>query len=112
MLTHWGIDVAADKTLSRRATPRGNPGFWVSSSDYPSHLVEKRAQGIILFRLSVAEDGSVSDCHIQQSTRPAAFDKIVCQILSRRARLDPALDASGKPIKSYWRSSFRFQIRD
>lgn len=110
LLTHWGIDVAAHRTLGKRVTPRGNPGSWVSSKDYPGLLLERGVQGIIQFRLLIDADGKVSSCHIQQSTRPAEFDKKVCDIMTKRARFDPALDAQGRPIKSYWRSSFRFMM--
>lgn len=108
LLTHWGIDVAAHRTLSKPPTPTVNPGSWVSSKDYPTHLVAKGVQGIIHFRLLIDADGKVSGCHIQQSTRPAEFDKKVCDIMTTRARFDPALDARGRPIKSFWRSTFRF----
>lgn len=111
LLTHWGIDAAAHKTLIRRAVPAANPGTWVSNNDYPTDLVARGVQGLIQFRLSIDETGKVSQCVIQQSTRPAEFDKKVCQIMMKRARFDPALDAGGKPIKSYWRSAFRFQIQ-
>ena len=110
LLTHWGIDVAAHKSLSRRVMPRSNPGTWVSSEDYPAHLARGGVQGLIQFRLLVDEKGEVTSCHIQQSTRPAEFDKKVCDIMSRRARFDPALDAAGRPVRSYWRSSFRFMM--
>lgn len=110
LLTHWGIDVAAHRTLSKRPTPKGNPGSWVSSDDYPAHLAARGVQGIIQFRLIIDTDGKVSGCHIQQSTRPAEFDKKVCDIMTKRARFEPALDAQGRPIKSYWRSTFRFAM--
>lgn len=64
LLTHWGIDVAAHKALSRRATPRNNPASWMTNDDYPSHLLSKGVQGLIYFRLMISEDGSVSECHI------------------------------------------------
>lgn len=110
LLTHWGIDVAAHRTLTKKPTPSGNPGSWVSNSDYPMHLASQGVEGIIQFRLLIDEAGKVTSCHIQQSTRPAEFDKKVCDVMSKRARFDPALDAQGKPIKSYWRSQFRFVI--
>lgn len=110
LLTHWGIDVAAHRTLTKPPVPSQNPGSWVSSDDYPMHLLDRGVQGIIQFRLLIDADGKVGACHIQQSTRPAEFDKKVCDIMSRRARFDPALDAQGRPIKSYWRSTFRFAI--
>lgn len=108
LLTHWGIDAEAHKSLSRKATPKGSPARWVTSDDYPSQLVARGVQGLIQFRLAIDENGAVSECHIQQSTRPDEFDRTVCRIMSSRARFDSALDAGGKPIKSYWRSSFSF----
>ena len=111
LLTRWGVDVEAHKSLTRPPIPTGNPGRWVTSNDYPSSLVARGIQGNIQFRLTVEADGKVSGCAIQQSTRPVEFDETVCRIMSKRARFDPALDADGKPIKSYWRSSFAFIIR-
>lgn len=110
LLTQWGVDVAAHKTLTRPVAPKGNPQFWVTSDDYPNSQLISGTQGLIQFRLSIDEEGRVSDCHIQQSTRPAEFDRTVCRIMTTRARFEPALDAAGKPIASYWRSSFSFQM--
>lgn len=110
LVSHWGIDVAAHRTLSKPATPKGNPGDWVSPKDYPASQRIRGQEGVIQFRLIVDDKGAVDSCHIQQSTRPAEFDEAVCRIMTERARFDPALDAAGKPIKSYWRSSFRFQM--
>lgn len=110
LITHWGIDVAAHQTLSRPATPKSRPASWLTSDDYPSDLLQKGAQGLIMFRLMIDEAGKVTSCHIQKSTRPVGFDTAVCAALSRRARFEPALDAGGRPIKSYWRSSARFQV--
>ena len=38
------------------------------------------------------------------------FDDAVCAAMMKRARFDPALDKDAKPIKSYWRTSVRFQM--
>lgn len=111
LITHWGIDAESHRSLSRKALPKGNPGEWVYSHDYPIALKARGVQGLIQFRLMIGEGGEVTDCHIQQATRPADFDKAVCAILTKRGRFEPALDAAGKPIKSYWRSSFRFQMQ-
>jgi len=108
LLTHWGIDVPAHRKLKQRPKPKNNPGSWLKPSDYPRDLVAKGAEGIVKFRLMVEETGKVSSCHVQQSTRPAGFDKAVCDTIGRRARFEPALDSEGRPIKSYWRSSARF----
>lgn len=108
LVGHWGIDVEAHRTLLRPASPRGDPSRWMTSSDYPSDLMKRGAQGIVHFRLLIGPDGKPTDCFIQESTRPKGFDDAVCAVMIRRARFDPALDKTGNPIKSYWRSSVRF----
>ena len=110
LLTHWGIDVERHRSLTREATPVGSPGKWLRSTDYPTSLLRKGAQGVVHFRLSVDGEGKVSGCHIQRSTRPAGFDEAVCDALTRRARLEPALDAEGIPIASYYINTARFII--
>lgn len=110
LLALWGLDAAAHRTLTRHVVPHGNPGRWITNADYPDGLVWRGVQGLIQFCLMIEDTGAVSDCVIQQSTRPAEFDKLVCNLLRKRARFAPALDAAGKPIKSYWRSSLTFMI--
>lgn len=110
LLTHWGIDLEAHRKLTRAASPRGNPGTWVTDNDYPRDLIRKGEQGIVQFRLSIGANGRPTQCHIQRSTRPIGFDTAVCDALMRRARFEPALDANGKPIASYWRNAVRFQM--
>lgn len=110
LLTHWGIDLEAHRGLTRVAAPANNPGQWIRPSDYPTDLMVRGAQGLVQFRLSVGADGVPTQCHIQKSTRPEGFDKAACDALMRRARFEPALDANGQPIASYWRSAVRFVI--
>lgn len=108
LVTHWGLDVEAHRRLTRAPAPKGNPGKWVSSADYPSDAIRKGAQGVIPFRLIIGDDGVPTDCRLQRPTEPAEFNDVVCRILMKRARFEPALDAAGKPIKSYWSSTFNF----
>lgn len=110
LLRGWGIDVAAHRTLSRRAVPVGNPGKWLNSSDYPSEMRWEGRQGLVFFRLVVDREGKPASCHIQQSTRPQAFDDAVCRGIMNRARFTPALDAAGQPITSYYLNSVRFMM--
>lgn len=110
LLTHWGIDLETHRGLTRGVEPKSDPGRWLRPRDYPSELVRKGTQGLVQFRLSVGADGKPTQCHIQRSTRPEAFDKAVCNTLMRRAEFEPALDAKGQPVASFWRSTVRFMI--
>jgi len=110
LMTHWGIDVEKHENLSLRARPDGNPGPWVNGADYPLGMLARGKEAIVHFRLSVGETGDPTACHIQQSTRPKAFDDVVCNSLMKRAKFLPALDKDGKAIASYYRNTVRFLI--
>lgn len=110
LMTHWGIDLEKHRTRTRVVTPRTPPSSWISPTDYPSAQLSNGTQGLINFRLGVDETGKPTSCTIQQATQPAGFDKVVCREMLRNARFSPALDAAGKPMASYWRSTVRFAI--
>lgn len=110
LVTHWGLDVEVHRTLTSRAIPRTSPGKWVTNDDYPSEALRKGAQGVVPFRLIVGADGVPTDCLVQRPTEPANFNEIACKLLMKRARFEPALDSTGKPVKSYYSSTFSFII--
>ena len=109
LLTHWGIDVARHKEISRPVAPVDSPANWLKSSDYPREMLAKLQPGLVQVRLIVGADGIPTACHIQQSTDAKGFDDAVCGGMMRRARFDPALDKDGKPIMSYYVNLVRFQ---
>lgn len=109
VLTHWGFDVAKHKTMTRRPTPTSSPGDWVTAADYPTPAVRARVSGLVEFRLDVDEEGKATACHIQKTVRTIGFDDAVCAALMKRASFKPALDADGKPMRSYWRNTVYFE---
>ncbi len=110
LLQHWGLDVERHRAMSRKPVPLQSPGKWITASDYPRGALSKGEQALVYFRLMIGADGSPESCHIQQSGYSAAFDKAVCGNLMKNARFEPALDAAGKPMKSYFRTSVRFAL--
>ncbi len=110
LLLHWGVDVEAHRSLTREATPATSPSKWITNADYPSSMIRSSNQGIVHVRLDVAENGSATGCHIQSATDPEGFSDVVCRLLIRRARFEPALDARGNPISSYYVTSVRFHL--
>lgn len=104
----WGLDVDQQKTLSRK--PIKKPGTWLRSSDYPEAMVRGGYQGVVHFRIIVDEHGKPTSCHIQDSTRPKEFDEVVCRSVMKRAEFEPALDANGRPVRSYWSQTVHFRL--
>lgn len=110
LISVWGLDVERHRNLLQPARPLNEVGKWLVSNDYPIGMIVSGQQAMVEFRLIVGEDGKVESCIIQQSTNPEGFDKVSCQALLRRAKLSPAIDAEGKPVRSYYRNRIRFQL--
>jgi hypothetical protein len=110
LMTSWGVDVERHKTLTRYLEPLSSPEKWVVSGDYPTKMVSEGQPALVQFRLSVGADGVPLSCHIQLTTRPKEFDAAVCHALMRRARFNPALDADGQPLTSYYLNTVRFAL--
>lgn len=110
LLRQWGVDPERHKALTRPATPKTRFTNWITSDDYPRDMLERGSRAVVQFRLHVNEQGEATVCHIQQSTRPAAFDQAVCKALIRNAAFDPALDANGVALPSYWHNTVIFDI--
>jgi hypothetical protein len=110
MVKSWGLDVEQQKHLTARAYPTVPPYNWFTAADYPPEMLRSGNQAIVNFRILVDAAGHASSCVIQTSTRPKAFDDVVCQKVLKRARFHPALGADGKPVPSYWRQSVIFRM--
>lgn len=106
----WGLDIEQQKRLTRKPNPTRPSYEWFNPKDYPPAMIRGGYQGIVNFRLIVDEKGAPTSCNIQESTRPKEFDDAVCKAVMRRARFEPALDAQGKPVPSYWRQTVRFVL--
>ena len=94
----------------RPATPRGNPGNWASTHDYPSRALREEHEGVTRFRLIVSADGRTSHCEVRESSGSLMLDQATCSIIRRRARFNPAIDRAGAAVEGSWSSSVRWQI--
>jgi TonB family protein len=106
----WGLSIEEQKGLTQKAYPSVPSSSWLNSSDYPPEMLKQGYEGIVNFRLIVDASGVPISCHVQSSTRPKAFDDVVCQQVLKHARFHPALDAQGRPVKSYYRQAVYFKL--
>jgi hypothetical protein len=107
LIQSWGYDPAVIKSASRRVAPTGSPANWVTDNDFPSGALGHN--GFLRFRLDVDDKGKVAGCHILDRTDPNDFSKATCDLLTRRARFKPALDAAGNPMRAYYLGSFSWK---
>lgn len=104
-------DASPSPALSRPdPRPKGNPGTWANMNDYPSVALMNQTEGTAAFRVTVGPDGRVTDCVITSSSGSSDLDMATCTNVKRRARFDPALDASGKPTTGKYANRVRWQI--
>ena len=106
LLTHWGIDAIAHRNLSRRVEAEGQQEWAkVIQEKYPGKMLVREQGGIVRVRLIVGTDGRPTSCHMQVRSQDPTFEKTACEGLMKAARFKPALDATGKPIPSYFATS-------
>jgi hypothetical protein len=110
MLASWGVDVEKHKQLLQPTKPLQSPEKWVVSSDYPIRMLSEGQPALVNFRLNIGTDGIPTACYIQATTRPKEFDDAVCKSVMRRAKFSPALDATGRPLASYYQNTVYFRI--
>jgi protein TonB len=92
------------------ASPRGNPGGWITDADYRSSWINRGMTGTAGFTLQIDLSGRVTDCTITRSTGHGVLDEATCKLLERRARFEPARDAAGERTAGTFSSSVSWQI--
>lgn len=92
------------------ASPRGNPGRWITDSDYRGSWINRGYSGVAGFALEIGANGRVNDCRITASTGHAALDAATCRLLTDRAQFNPAKDTSGNSVAGTYRSSVNWKI--
>ncbi len=92
------------------AVPKGNPGNWATSNDYPARALREEREGTTGFRVSVGPDGRVSDCQVTSSSGSPDLDEAACANIRRRARFNPATDGEGQPTSGSYSNRVRWVI--
>jgi protein TonB len=92
------------------AIPRNNPATWVTTDDYRSSWINREMVGAARFRLQISARGKVDSCTITGSSGHSELDKATCDLVTRRAKFEPAKDASGAKVTGSYTSSVRWQL--
>jgi len=94
----------------KSATPKGNPGNWATTDDYPSRALREERAGVTGFRVSVTPDGRAGSCDITSSSGSPDLDQATCSNVLRRARFNPAMDGEGHPTSGSYTGRIRWVI--
>jgi Gram-negative bacterial TonB protein C-terminal len=96
--TYWNMGGEKD---GRIATPAsGGVRRLFSPDDYPTEAMSRHQEGRAQFLLLVDEKGKVAGCHVILASGVPVLDAMGCAILLDRAQFTPALDPSGRPVRS------------
>lgn len=88
----FGIDQQIVDRVAVDAKPL-SPLF--SPNDYPRDALRQGEQGTVGVLAFVGTDGRVSGCRVIETSNSHSLDSQTCAVLNRRARYEPARDASG-----------------
>lgn len=97
-------------SVAAKAIPRGNPGNWVTTEDYPSRALREEREGVTTIAFEITPDGRAANCRVTASSGSPDLDDATCRNFVRRARYKPAQDAGGQPIQSSQSQRIRWQM--
>jgi len=92
------------------ATPRGNPGGWITDADYRTAWINREYAGTVSFSVSVGANGRVASCSVTGGSAPQELKDATCSLIQRRARFNPATDGEGQETTGSYSNSVRWQI--
>lgn len=114
LVEHWGFELETQRaiTLAPRITNLEQIAERIRG-DYPSDALRKGAQASFFLRLTIGEAGEVKGCNLVNQTVADDFDisRKVCGLIERIAQAEPALDAQGQPLASYYTTRIRYVIQ-
>lgn len=102
----WGVDPV---NAQLKAKPI-NPSTWVTDDDYPKGALRSRAQGVVVFQLTVDVKGEVAGCRVLKSSGNRELDDTVCRNMRAHGRFTPATTADGTRVASAFISRFTWKI--
>jgi TonB family protein len=95
---HWNIGGEMIGLFSR--PPRADLRDAFSPEDYPFDALRRGQTGKGQYLLLVDEDGKVAGCQVLLATGVPVLDVMACLVIQSKARFTPALDRTGKPVRS------------
>lgn len=107
LLQVWGLDVEKHRTLTAPAIPN-LAGGWLPQGMIPFGEFRKFTGGANQVRLLVDAAGKPTDCVIHTPTLAEALNERICSTLMEKATFQPAKDAGGQAMASYWFGSPMF----
>ncbi|MCK0129833.1 energy transducer TonB [Erythrobacter sp. F6033] len=112
LVRDWGLNPEEQSKLSRAPVWKNEKEVVRSAvRKYPNAALVRGEEAILRMRVMIDESGTVTDCILNEATVTDKLNSPFCQNMEM-AEFDPAIDAKGKPIASYYATSITYRIRD
>jgi hypothetical protein len=95
---YWNMDGEKDGLIVRPA--RGDLHGLFNSGDYPAEAIHRGQEGDSQYLLLVDEKGKVAGCQVLLASGVPVLDVMGCAVIQERGGFTPALDKSGKAVRS------------
>lgn len=110
LIRSWGLDVEQHRTATRRVVLVNAKDVSNAVADrFPRDLARSETQAIVRLRVIVGADGKGEDCRVLGMASAAKAPPPVCQAMAR-AVFEPARDAQGKPMRSYYATTVTYEV--
>jgi hypothetical protein len=96
----WGADRAAFGSGATPPRPLTDPSTWLTMRDFGLATAVGTARFSAVFRMTVDEKGTATDCQLIESAGNVEIAPTFCRAVLESARYEPARDPGGKPIRS------------
>lgn len=108
LLKVWGLDVEKHKALTVPATLNPAPNGVLPQGTIPFSEFGKLGGGANQVRLLVGADGKPTSCTIYSPSLSETLNQRICSLVMEKATFQPAKDAGGQAMASYWMGSPMF----
>lgn len=89
----WGLSADAPMPANRKPLQP-----YIKASDFPSNILSPGQEVSPVVLLNINADGRGAGCRVVQSSGVAAIDNLLCPAVTRNARFEKPVDATGKPL--------------
>jgi len=98
----WGIPIDQQRLVATPAMPAQPLNKVFSPDDYPAAAQKADEMGRIKVRVAVDASGRATACTLSRPSGIKSLDEATCRVLMKRTQYQPARDAQGHPVASYF----------
>ena len=110
MVASWGLDPAVQAGGNRMARPRDTARLAKRiQAFYPPAQARKGENGWLSLLAMIDATGKPTSCKIQLTYADSAFNDQPCKVVMD-SHFEPALDARGQPVASFWRTTINYLL--